>query len=240
MVAAMTADSPSEDSPAPTELPPPGDPDALYILDISAFIFRAYHAMPPLSNSKGEATGAVAGVAQMLLKFFEEHKPARFIVAYDSPGPTLRKQRYPAYKANRPPAPADLKTQMGRVRELVTAWGLCGLEAPGYEADDVIASIVVGARDQGLKTVILSGDKDLLQLVGPSVMLYDPMREKVFGVAETIEKMGVRPRRVGDLLALMGTPRTTSPACRTSVRRPPPSCSRNTSPSTASSRTRTR
>ena len=204
MVAAMTADSPSEDSPAPTELPPPGDPDALYILDISAFIFRAYHAMPPLSNSKGEATGAVAGVAQILLKLFEEHKPARFIVAYDSPGPTLRKQRYPAYKANRPPAPADLKTQMGRVRELVTAWGLCGLEAPGYEADDVIASIVVGARDQGLKTVILSGDKDLLQLVGPSVMLYDPMREKVFGVAETIEKMGVRPRRVGDLLALMG------------------------------------
>ncbi|NOY93881.1 MAG: hypothetical protein GXP55_22085 [Deltaproteobacteria bacterium] len=204
----MTADSSTDNAPpaaAPAAcLPAPGDPDALYLIDISAFIFRAYHALPPLSNSKGEATGAVAGVAQMLMRFFDEHQPARVIVAYDSPGPTLRKQRYPDYKANRPPAPPDLKSQIVRIHELVSAWGLCGLEAPGYEADDVIASVVPGARDIGLSTVILSGDKDLLQLVGPSVVMYDPMREKVFGVAETIEKLGVHPRRVRDLLALMG------------------------------------
>lgn len=205
MVPAMA----SESSPAgaalpPTRLPEPGDPDALYLFDISAFIFRAYHALPPLSNSKGEPTGAVAGVAQMLFRFFEERKPVRVAVAFDAPGPSLRKQRYPDYKANRPPAPPDLKEQIVRVRQLVEAWGLLGLEAPGYEADDVIATVVRGANDLGLRTVILSGDKDLLQLVGPSVSMYDPMRERVFGAAETVEKMGVPPKQVRDLLALMG------------------------------------
>jgi DNA polymerase-1 len=167
-------------------------------------VFRAYHALPPLSNSKGEPTHAVAGVASMLLKLLREHEPRRVIVAMDSKGRSFRKDLFEAYKANRPPAPPDLQQQMVRVREMAEAWGMSPIEAPGFEADDVIATLVTQARDKGLRVVIVSADKDLLQLVGPDVVMYDTMRNKVFGADETREKLGVEPGQVRDLLALMG------------------------------------
>jgi DNA polymerase-1 len=188
----------------PQKLPDKGDPETIYVIDISSYVFRAYHALPPLSSSKGEPTHAVAGVCSMLLKLLRENEPHGVIVAMDSKGKSFRKDLFEAYKANRPPAPADLQQQMVRVRELVEAWGMSPIEAPGFEADDVIATLVGHARDKGLRVVIVSADKDLLQLVGPDVVMYDTMRNKVFGAEETREKLGVDPGQVRDLLALMG------------------------------------
>lgn len=186
------------------ELPRKGDEATIYIVDISSYVFRAYHALPPLSNSKGEPTHAVAGVSSMLLKLLREHEPKRLLVAMDSKEGSFRKDIYDAYKANRPPAPPDLQQQMNRVREIVSAWGMNPLEVPGFEADDIIATVVRQAREEGLHVVIVSADKDLLQLVGADVVMYDTMRNKVFGPEETKEKLGVGPEQVGDLLALMG------------------------------------
>jgi DNA polymerase-1 len=186
-------------------LPAKGDPTTVYVIDISSYVFRAYHALPPLSNSKGEPTHAVAGVAGMLLKLLREREPHSVITAMDSPkGGSFRKELYPAYKANRPPAPEDLKQQMLRVRQLTEVWGLSPVEVEGYEADDIIATLVTEARKQGRRVVIVSADKDLLQLVGDDVVMYDTMRDKTFGTAETVEKFGVEPSQVRDLLALMG------------------------------------
>ncbi len=188
----------------PDMLPKKGDPEAIYVIDISSYVFRAYHALPPLSNSKGEPTHAVAGVSGMLVKLLRERDPKRIVVAMDSRERSFRKELYEPYKANRPPAPPDLEQQMVRVREIVDAWGMAPVEAPGYEADDVIATLVAQARQRALRVVIVSADKDLLQLVGPDVVMYDTMRDKVFGPEATHEKFGVAPGQVRDLLALMG------------------------------------
>ena len=191
-------------SDAPATLPPKGDPKTLYVIDISSYVFRAYHALPPLSNSRGEPTHAVQGVTSMLLRLITERAPAYVVVAHDAPGPSFRKKLYEPYKANRPPAPPDLSQQIVRVQEVAAAWGLHPLELAGFEADDIIATVTKRAREAGLQVVIVSADKDLLQLVTDGVTMYDTMREKVFGRAETIERMGVPPEQVRDLLALMG------------------------------------
>ncbi|MCA9576921.1 MAG: DNA polymerase I [Sandaracinaceae bacterium] len=189
---------------APAKLPPKGDAHTLYLIDISSYVFRAYHALPPLSNSRGEPTHAVQGVTSMLLRLIGDRAPAYVVVAHDAPGPSFRRELYEPYKANRPPAPPDLSQQITRVKEVAAAWGLHPLERSGFEADDIIATITHRAREAGLQVVIVSADKDLLQLVTDGVTMYDTMREKVFGRAETIERMGVPPEQVRDLLALMG------------------------------------
>jgi len=185
-------------------LPDKGDPNTIYVIDISSYVFRAYHALPPLSNSKGEPTHAVAGVSSMLLKLLREQEPQGVIVAMDPKGGSFRKDLFEAYKANRPPTPPDLTLQMVRVREIAEAWGMRPIEAAGYEADDVIATLVAAAREAGRRVVIVSADKDLLQLVGDDVVMYDTMRNKVFGPEETRERFGVDPGQVRDLLSLMG------------------------------------
>lgn len=185
-------------------LPDKGDPKTIYVIDISSYVFRAYHALPPLSNSKGEPTHAVAGVSSMLLKLLREHDPQTLIVAMDSRERSFRKELFDGYKANRPPPPPDLEQQMRRVREIVEAWGMAPIEASGFEADDIIATLVREARRKKKKVVIVSADKDLLQLVGDDVVMYDTMRNKVFGPEETRDKFGVEPCQVRDLLALMG------------------------------------
>jgi len=185
-------------------LPDKGDPTTIYVIDISSYVFRAYHALPPLSSSKGEPTHAVAGVSSMLLKLVREREPHAVIVAMDSREGSFRKDLYDKYKANRPPAPPDLQQQMTRVREIVEAWGMCPIEAEGFEADDIIATLVREARAAGKRVVIVSADKDLLQLVGDDVVMYDTMRDKAFGPEETRAKFGVAPSQVRDLLSLMG------------------------------------
>ena len=187
-----------------TSLPAPGDPNVLYVIDLTGYVFRAYHALPPMSTSRGEPTHAVYGVTQMILALVNTQKPARLAVALDAPGKCFRHEVYPEYKATRRAHPPDLDPQIERLAEVVDAYGIPVLSEPGFEADDLIATMVDRAREAGLEVVVVSADKDLLQLVGEGVIMYDTMRERIYGVPETIEKMGVRPDQLVDYLALTG------------------------------------
>jgi DNA polymerase-1 len=190
--------------PSPATLPHPADDRAIYVLDVSGYVFRAYHALPPLSTAKGEPSHAVLGFTNMLLKLVNELKPVRLCVALDTRTPSVRKARYPAYKENRTAAPEDLYGQLERCFEILDAYGVARLAKDGIEADDLIATLVKRALPAGYKVVIVSSDKDLLQLIGDGVVMYDTMRERVFGPIETKEKMGVPPEQVRDFLALTG------------------------------------
>ncbi|MEM9069046.1 MAG: DNA polymerase I [Myxococcota bacterium] len=203
MAAKKKAAKAKTDTPG-TPLPPPADPSTLYVIDISGYIFRAYHALPPLSTSRGEPTHAVRGVTTMLMKLIRERKPRYLAVALDSRKGSFRRDIYGKYKANRPAPPEDLASQITRIYELCEALGIPLLAKDGMEADDVIATAVVKGVEKNWKVVVVSADKDLLQLVGDNVVMWDTMRERVFGVPETIDKFGVPPKQVRDLLALTG------------------------------------
>jgi DNA polymerase-1 len=140
-------------------LPPVGDERTLYVVDISGYLFRAYYALPPLSNSKGEPTHAVLGVTSMLLKLVNERKPALLAVAMDSKTKSFRHALYSAYKATRPPAPADLSQQMVRVQQVVEAYKIALFQRDGMEADDLIASLVREAQKQEWSVVIVSASR---------------------------------------------------------------------------------
>jgi len=189
---------------AESRLPPPGDEEALYVLDVSGYVFRAYHALPPLSTSRGEPTHAVHGFTNMLLKMIKEQKPVHVAIALDPAGPSFRKDLYADYKATRKETPPDLHQQRDRCFEVARAYRIPMLGADKMEADDVIATVVKKARAKGLKVVISSADKDLLQLVGDGVVMWDTMRDKVYGPAEAEKKMGVPPAKIRDYLALVG------------------------------------
>ncbi|WP_437334733.1 DNA polymerase I [Sorangium sp. So ce394] len=189
----------------PTALPPAGAPDVLYLIDLSGYVFRAYHAISPLSSPSGEPTHATYGTVAMLAKLVDERKPAYLGVAMDSPGKTFRDDLDPRYKAHRPPPPPDLGVQMSRCREIVEAYRIPIFIQEGLEADDLVAVAVERAKERGLRVVIASSDKDLMQLVdGDRVMLWDAMRDKVYGHPEVVAKFGVPPEQVRDLLALVG------------------------------------
>ncbi|XXT19262.1 DNA polymerase I [Sorangium sp. So ce429] len=189
----------------PTALPPAGAPDVLYLIDLSGYVFRAYHAISPLSSPSGEPTHATFGTVAMLTKLVDERKPAYLGVAMDSAGRTFRDDLDPRYKAHRPPPPPDLGVQMNRCREIVEAYRIPIFIHEGLEADDLIAVAVERAKERGLRVVIASSDKDLMQLVDDDrVMLWDAMRDKVYGPPEVVAKFGVPPEQVRDLLALVG------------------------------------
>ncbi|MGZ3452046.1 MAG: DNA polymerase I [Polyangiales bacterium] len=186
-------------------LPPPGDERALYVVDMSGYVFRAYHALPPLSNSKGEPTGAVYGFTQMLNLLMRERKPAYLAIAMDSKKRGVRYDMYAEYKANRVAPPEDLSQQMARCEEIVRAYQVPIYRVDGVEADDLIAALAKKMRTQGgMKMVVVSSDKDMMQLVGPDLVLWETMRNKVYGVPEVTEKFGVSPDKLRDVLALMG------------------------------------
>ena len=189
------------------QLPAPNADNVLFIVDVSGYVFRAYHALPPLSSSKGEPTHAVMGTVTMLEKVVRERKPKMFAVAMDSKGPSFRKKIDERYKATRPAPPADLHQQMVRCDQIVRAYNIPVYEEPGLEADDLIAALVQRATKEGVRVVIVSMDKDLMQLVhddDDQVVMWDSMRDKVYGPAEVREKMGVRPSQLRDWLALTG------------------------------------
>jgi len=183
---------------------PPGAEDVLYLVDLSGYVFRAYHAVAPLSSPTGEPTGAVFGTVNMLERLVRQRQPALLAVAMDSRTPTFRKDLYPEYKANRPPPPEDLIVQLGRVAQVVDALGIPVLQLDGVEADDLIATAVAEARAHSLRTVIVSADKDLMQLVGDDALMWDTMRDRVVGPAEVQQRFGIEPSQMRDLLALMG------------------------------------
>ena len=187
-----------------TVLPPPGSADVLYLIDLSSYVFRAYHAIAPLSNTKGEPTHATYGTVSMLQKLVGEKKPALLAVAMDSKGPTFRHALYSEYKATRSARPPDLALQMERSREIVEAYRIPIFQRDGVEADDLIATAVRLGREAGLFVVILGADKDLMQLISDRVAMWDTMRDRTYGLPEVVEKFGVPPAQLRDLLALMG------------------------------------
>jgi DNA polymerase-1 len=198
----------------PTALPPPGSADVLYLVDLSSYVFRAYHAIAPLSNTKGEPTHATYGTVSMLQKLVGERRPVYLAVAMDSKGPTFRHELYDGYKATRSARPPDLYLQMDRSREIVEAYRIPIFASDGVEADDLIATVVRHATEAGLSVVIGGADKDLMQLVQDRVVLWDTMRDKVYGPAEVEEKFGVLPDKVRDLLSLMGDSSDNIPGVR--------------------------
>jgi len=181
----------------------------LHLVDGSAFIFRAYHALPPLTRkSDGLPIGAVAGFCNMLFKFIEDAKgsdaPTHVAVVFDYSGKTFRNDLFPAYKANRPPAPEDLVPQFPLTRDATRAFNIASLEVENFEADDIIATLARQADEAGGRVTIISSDKDLMQLVGGGVEMVDPMKGRRIGVAGVEEKFGVGPDRVVDVQALAG------------------------------------
>ncbi len=178
--------------------------DALYLVDGSNFLFRAYHALPPLTTKSGVPSGAVFGFTQMLIRLEMEHRPKRLAVVFDAGARTFRNDLYGGYKANRPPAPDDLVPQFALVREVVQAFGVPVLDAKNVEADDLIATLARLAKEAGQRVVIVSSDKDLMQLVDDRCVLLDTMKNVTYDVAGVTEKFGVPPLQLGALLALMG------------------------------------
>ena len=186
--------------------------DHFYLIDGSGYIFRAYYALPPLSRkSDGLPTGAVSGFCSMLFKLLEDsrsddsiHRPTHFAVIFDSARKNFRNDIYSEYKANRSEAPEDLAPQFEYIRKSVEAFNLPSIELSNYEADDLIATYTKQIIKVGAKATVISSDKDLMQLVSDKVRLYDPMKSKVLGEKEVVEKFGVKPNQVIDVQSLAG------------------------------------
>ena len=186
--------------------------DHFYLIDGSGYIFRAYYALPPLSRkSDGLPTGAVSGFCSMLFKLLEDsraddskEKPTHFAVIFDSARKNFRNEIYKDYKANRSEAPEDLAPQFEYIRKSVKAFNLPSIELLNYEADDLIATYAKQISKLGARVTVISSDKDLMQLVSKDIRLYDPMKNKVIGEKEVIDKFGVKPNQVIDVQSLAG------------------------------------
>ena len=176
----------------------------LVLIDGSSYLFRAYHALPPLSNSQGEPTGAIVGVVNMLRKLIQEFAPPYMAVVFDAPGPTFRDQIAPDYKAQRPPTPDDLVVQIQPLHTIIHALGLPLLCVSGVEADDVIGTLATQAAQAGLTVLIATGDKDFAQLVTANITLLDTMTDRYLDVQGVHDKFGVHPTQMVDLLSLTG------------------------------------
>jgi len=180
------------------------DANRLVLVDGSSFLFRAFHAVPPLSNDQGQPTNAIFGVTNMLKRLLDDEDTPYVAVVFDAPGETFRHQLYREYKANRPPMPIELKVQITPLFEVIRAMGLPLIIEPDVEADDVIGTLTHLAQSQGFQVVISTGDKDMAQLVNDQVTLVNTMTNKVMDVQGVLDKFGVLPKQIIDYLALMG------------------------------------
>mgnify|MGYP000577175427 FL=1 len=176
----------------------------LVLVDGSSFLFRAYHAVPPLTNPQGEPTNAIHGVVNMLRKLVADHKTDYFTVVFDAPGKTFRHDLYDQYKANRPPMPDDLRVQIKPLHDLIRAMGIPLIMESGVEADDVLGALAQDAAKAGFDVVISTGDKDMAQLVTEKITLENTMSNTTMDIAGVFEKFGVKPEQIIDYLALMG------------------------------------
>ncbi len=183
-----------------------GEPLHLVLIDGSGFLFRAFHALPPLTRPDGTPVNAVLGFTNMLAKFLKEHTGSHLAVIFDAGRETFRNRLYPAYKAHRPPPPPELVPQFALVREATRAFSVPAIELPDWEADDLIAAYTAAARREKATVTIVSSDKDLMQLVGADVVMLDPIKQKSIGPEEVKERFGVPPERVIDVQALIGDP----------------------------------
>jgi DNA polymerase-1 len=178
--------------------------ETLYLLDGSSYIYRAYFAIRHLSSPKGFPTNALYGFTQMLLKVMKDRAPAHVAVIFDAGKLTFRNELFPAYKATRSAMPDDLSPQIEPIKQMVRAFNIPALELAGFEADDIIGTIAKKCEQQGMACVVVTGDKDLMQIVTENVTLLDTMKDKSFGIEDVKEKFGVGPERVVDVLALWG------------------------------------
>lgn len=174
------------------------------LVDGSSYLFRAYHAMPPLNNSKGMPTGAIKGVVNMMRSLAKDYAEANIVVVFDAKGPTFRNKMYAEYKAHRPPMPDDMRPQIEPIHQIIKAMGLPLLVVAGVEADDVIGTLAAQATAQGIDTLISTGDKDMAQLVSPHVGLVNTMTNTYLNEAGVLAKFGVRPDQIIDYLAIVG------------------------------------
>jgi DNA polymerase-1 len=176
----------------------------LYLIDGSAYIYRAFFALPPLSNSKGLQTNAVYGFTTMLLKVLRDHRPDYVAVVFDEKGPTHRHEAFKDYKAQRPPMPQGMSAQIPYIHRVVEALSLPVIRQAGYEADDLIGTLARKGEVEGLEVVIVTSDKDMFQLLTPKTRIYDPVKDKWFGEADSQGRFGVEPARVVEIMGLMG------------------------------------
>ena len=176
----------------------------LVLVDGSSYLYRAYHALPPLTNAAGEPTGALHGVLTMIQKLLREEQPSNVAVVFDAPGKTFRDDLYSEYKANRPPMPDELRSQVQPILDAVEAMGLTLLRVPGVEADDVIGTLCKQAGEAGLSVLVSTGDKDLAQLVNDRVSLINTMNDSRMDRDGVKAKFDVFPEQIVDYLALVG------------------------------------
>ena len=166
-----------------------------YLVDGSSYIFRAFFGVRQLSTSKGFPTNALYGFINMLQKVIREEKPDYLVVAFDSPDKTFRHKIYPDYKANREAPPEELAKQFPYFESLVQAYGLSSMRRPGFEADDIIGTLTKQGTQEELEVVIVSGDKDMMQLISPNIHMLDTMKNKKFMGKQVVEKFGVHARQ---------------------------------------------
>ena len=182
----------------------------LILIDGNAILHRAYHAMPPLTTKKGEPIGAVHGFVSMLLRVIQDLKPTHLVVAFDRKEPTFRHKEYKPYQAHRPEMDKDLTPQFDKVKDVIKAFGIPIYDKAGFEADDVIGTLAKQAEKEIEEVVIVTGDKDILQLVSDKTRVYLPIRglseAKLMGEEEVVEKIGVKPSQIDDYKALVGDP----------------------------------
>jgi len=182
----------------------PDNPPRLFLIDGSSYIFRAFFAIPPLSNPAGLPTNAIFGFTNILLKLLKQHRPEYVVVALDAGRKTFRNEMLADYKGNRPEAPAELIPQFPYFRKVLDALNLPLLELPGYEADDIIATLCGTMSGQGCEVIVVSSDKDLMQLVTDGIKLLDSAKDRWIGAEQVREKFGVAPEQVIEVMGLMG------------------------------------
>jgi DNA polymerase-1 len=176
----------------------------LYLIDGNSYVYRAFYAIRGLAASDGMPTNAIYGFTNMIFKILREKNPDYFAVVFDAPGPTHRHEAYEKYKAHRPGMPDDLKPQVPLIKEIIHAFRIQTIEKEGYEADDILAHIAREAESEGLEVYIVTGDKDMCQVVSPKIKLYDSMKEKITEEKNVVEKFGVKPSQFPEIIALMG------------------------------------
>ncbi|RJR15874.1 MAG: DNA polymerase I [Nitrospiraceae bacterium] len=186
----------------------------LYLIDGNSYLYRAFYAIRGLTSSDGTPTNAIFGFTNMILKILKEKKPDYFAVVFDTPSPTHRHEAFKEYKANRPGMPDELKPQVPLIKEIIDAFRIQTIELTGYEADDILAHIAREAEGEGLEVYIVTGDKDMCQVVSPKIKLYDTMKEKITDEKDVIERFGVGPSQFPEIIALMGDSSDNIPGAR--------------------------
>ena len=186
-------------------------PSTIYLIDGSAFLYRAFHAIRSLATSKGHPTNATFGFTRILLKLLKDKQPEYAGVFFDVKGPTFRHEMFDEYKANRPPMPEELAIQIPDIKAIVKALNIPIIEKTGYEADDLVGTYARIAQEHGFKVVMVTGDKDFIQLITDDCTLWDPMKDTITDRSDVKAEMGIEPEQFIDVLALPETLQTTSP-----------------------------